>query len=255
MVHTDPPKARNNYDKFARLEALAASVCALDIPFVVMLRHNVLRRQVSELTAHLGDHKTFKHILRKQCEVLWIWGPVTQFSINLKGVDSAGSGGGDVMELIGRLGARRETTELLLDSFMQGFVHELFLSKWRRFAGSIYYVRRRGTHTVHALTTAAMCTLLTQCRALCLLQVAERRQLQQAREKAAVEVQRALEPEGLFARVEPTAHIQCTQSPLHSCTLLTVACALCVWYRCSAAGATSRVATRGPTYSTSQASP
>ena len=54
MVHTDPPKARNNYDKFARLEALAASVCALDIPFVVMLRHNVLRRQISKLTAHLG---------------------------------------------------------------------------------------------------------------------------------------------------------------------------------------------------------
>ena len=75
-MHTDPPKARNNYDKFSRLNALVTSVCALDIPFVVtlceeinffrgasrlrlemthwlmstqvMLRHNVLRRQVSD---------------------------------------------------------------------------------------------------------------------------------------------------------------------------------------------------------------
>ena len=72
-----------------------------------------------QLTALLGDHATFKHILQKQCSILWVWGPVTQYSINLLGVDSAGSGGGDVMELIGRIDAKRETTELLLDEFMQ----------------------------------------------------------------------------------------------------------------------------------------
>ena len=144
-----------------------------------------------QLAAQLGDHNTFKKILRKQCQVQWIWGPVSQvrptrrphprscraccsrrtclsrlahlspwcrhraalaphhliissshqlclitssphqlcliscasssaqFSINLAGVDSAGNGGGDVMELIGKVNARRDTTAMLLDKFMQ----------------------------------------------------------------------------------------------------------------------------------------
>ena len=50
-------------------------------------------------------------------------------AVNLLGVDSAGSGGGDVMELIGRIGATRATRELLLDSVMQGFIHQLFVEK------------------------------------------------------------------------------------------------------------------------------
>jgi len=95
-----------------------------------------------QLTALLGDHATFKHILQKQCSILWVWGPVTQYSINLLGVDSAGSGGGDVMELIGRIDAKRETTELLLDEFMQGFIHKLFVQKWNLFGWRIHYTRR-----------------------------------------------------------------------------------------------------------------
>jgi hypothetical protein len=56
-----------------------------------------------QLAAILGDHVTVRHILRKQCQVLWVWGPVTQFSMSLNGVDSAGAGGGDIMELIVRI--------------------------------------------------------------------------------------------------------------------------------------------------------
>ena len=33
-----------------------------------------------QLSALLGDHAMFKHILRKQCSILWVWGPVTQYS-------------------------------------------------------------------------------------------------------------------------------------------------------------------------------
>ena len=31
--------------------------------------------------------------------VLWVWGPVTQYQILLKGIDSAGHGASDVMEV------------------------------------------------------------------------------------------------------------------------------------------------------------
>jgi hypothetical protein len=50
--------------------------------------------------------------------------------------------GNDVMEIVAALDATAQTRELLLDSFMQGFIHELFLSKWSRFAGTIYYALR-----------------------------------------------------------------------------------------------------------------
>ena len=55
-----------------------------------------------QLAAQLGDHAMVRHILRKQCEVMWKWGPVTQYSLALDGVDSAGKGVGDIMELIVR---------------------------------------------------------------------------------------------------------------------------------------------------------
>ena len=41
-----------------------------------------------QLATQLGDHASVRHILKKQCEVEWVWGPVTQFSLDLEGVDS-----------------------------------------------------------------------------------------------------------------------------------------------------------------------
>ena len=107
-----------------------------------MLTLNVHDLNPMQLSVQLGDHDMFKHILRKQCSILWVWGPVTQYSIDLEGVDSAGDGGGDVMELVGRLDASRATTELLLDSFMQGFLYDLFMQKWRGFGWKLHYGRR-----------------------------------------------------------------------------------------------------------------
>ncbi len=37
-----------------------------------------------------------------------------------------------VMELVGRTDALRETQLMLLPDFMQGFIHELFREKWNR---------------------------------------------------------------------------------------------------------------------------
>ena len=82
-----------------------------------------------------------KHILRKQTAVLWVWGPVTQHSINLRGIDSAGDGGGDIMELVARIDAEKGTTELLLDDFMCGFMNKLFLEKWSKYGYKLYYSR------------------------------------------------------------------------------------------------------------------
>jgi hypothetical protein len=108
-----------------------------------------------QLAVRLGDSSTFKHILQKQCSVLWVWGPVTQHTINLFGVDSSGTGEGDVMELIGRIDAKPETTELLLDSFMQGFLHKLFVEKWALFGRRIHYVRR----AIDVLTFSSLLTV------------------------------------------------------------------------------------------------
>ena len=50
-----------------------------------------------QLAAMLGDHPTLRHLLRKQCEVEWLWGPIASYSLDLEGIDSAGMGGGDIM--------------------------------------------------------------------------------------------------------------------------------------------------------------
>ena len=95
-----------------------------------------------QLAARLGDHRMLRHMLRKQCQILWIWGPVTSFALDLNGIDSAGEGGGDIMELITRNGASEKTTSMLLDSFMNGFIHQLFVEKWYLFGRRLHLFKR-----------------------------------------------------------------------------------------------------------------
>jgi hypothetical protein len=61
------------------------------------------------LATQLGDHDVVRHLLRKQTTTLWVWGPITQHSIDLRGIDSVGDGGSDMLELVARLGASRGT--------------------------------------------------------------------------------------------------------------------------------------------------
>ena len=61
----------------------------------------------------------FQHIMRRHSTVVWKWGPVTQYQIDLEGIDSSGTGGNDVMELVGTQDASRRTQEMVLDEFMQ----------------------------------------------------------------------------------------------------------------------------------------
>ena len=94
-----------------------------------------------QLAAQLGYHDEFKRVLRGQCTLKWKWGDVSEYEIDLRGIDSSGTGGGDVMELICKVSSSKETTEMLLDSFMQGFIFKLFRKKWEHFAWRLHCVR------------------------------------------------------------------------------------------------------------------
>ncbi|KAL1511772.1 hypothetical protein AB1Y20_005058 [Prymnesium parvum] len=94
-----------------------------------------------QLAVKLGDRLMFMHILQRQTNILWKWGPITQYMIDLDGVDSAGAQKGeDVMELVGQMNAVVETKELLLDSVMNGFVYSLFEYKWKRYSGKLHWL-------------------------------------------------------------------------------------------------------------------
>jgi len=108
-----------------------------------------------QLSAKLGDQRMARHILRDRLILNWKWGPITSYRMELTEIDSAGEHGNDLMEIVASLSANSRTQELLLDSFMQGFMHELFLSKWKRFAGRIYYYLR-------AIDVLYMLTILYQ---------------------------------------------------------------------------------------------
>merc|ERR1719197_1564032 len=97
-----------------------------------------------QLACQLGFHDMFSHILNRSTysSILWKWGPVTQFQINLEGIDSASGLGGEVLELIGRFDAKEKTQEMLLDDFMNGFMQNLFVEKWERFGQKMWMVHR-----------------------------------------------------------------------------------------------------------------
>ena len=104
-----------------------------------LLSMNVHGLRPMQLAGKLGDHDMVKFILRKQCTILWVWGPVTQHSINLAGVDSASERSGALMELIARTDASKECCSLVLDSFLQGLLYKLFLAKWARYGYKLHY--------------------------------------------------------------------------------------------------------------------
>ena len=91
-----------------------------------------------QLACKMGDARMFKHILGRQTMILWRWGPVTQFMIDLTGVDSAGVGSTDIMELVGQFDATPGTQRFILDDVMNGLLFELFDLKWRQFAGALH---------------------------------------------------------------------------------------------------------------------
>lgn len=84
-----------------------------------------------QVACKLGDKKLVQYILRTQSKQQWVWGPVSLYHLNLHGIDSVGDTGNDVMELVARLDASDATQQMLLDLFMDGILHKLFLQKFR----------------------------------------------------------------------------------------------------------------------------
>jgi len=95
-----------------------------------------------QLCAVLGDKRMLQYCLRHKSEMEWKWGPVTQYRLDLDGVDSQGDSGGDVMEIIGQIDAPKATQEMLLDNFMHGFLYLLFVEKWNRVLWYVFYLNR-----------------------------------------------------------------------------------------------------------------
>lgn len=94
-----------------------------------------------QLTCKMGLRRMFQHIMKKQhTKMLWKWGPITAYSLDLEGIDSSGDGAADVMEIIGRQRSSRVTQSLILDNMMQGFLYKLFQQKWRLYAWYIHYL-------------------------------------------------------------------------------------------------------------------
>ena len=92
------------------------------------------RRLTRSLDLNLLPHK--------QARLVWVWGPVTQYSVDLQQIDPASGGCGSVMQLIARPHARRSTRKMLLDSFMTGFLHKLYRQKWDKFGWKLHWARR-----------------------------------------------------------------------------------------------------------------
>ena len=92
-----------------------------------------------QLAAKLGDQRMCKHILRERLRMNWKWGPLTSLSLPLNEIESAYEQDAGLMELVAHFDARPATQAMLLDDFMQGFLHELFVQKWHRFGKYLFY--------------------------------------------------------------------------------------------------------------------
>ena len=89
----------------------------------------------------MGDKVMVQYIVRTQSEIQWAWGPVSSYHLNLNGIDSVGETGNDVMELVAMLDAGESTKEMLLDGFMDGLLHKLFLQKYRKCRAAHFTMR------------------------------------------------------------------------------------------------------------------
>ena len=106
-------------------------------------RDDLVARGYSPLTlsARLGLHKMFRHVLQRATRVD-LWGPIKQHQVPLMEIDPAGimtDSNVSVMALLARHDASKATQQMLLDSFLNGFLFKLFRDKWAKWA-RIYYL-------------------------------------------------------------------------------------------------------------------
>ena len=93
------------------------------------------------LAAEVGSARMFSHILAKYKQTQWKWGAVSQYIIPLYEIDTFGQVGSDqVLEILTRQSASRATRRLLSDECLNGFLFEIVLDKWMRWARSFFFI-------------------------------------------------------------------------------------------------------------------
>ena len=65
-----------------------------------------------------GSQEMLRHILRRRAELLWQWGDLRRYRIDMRSIDSAYEGRNEVMGPVQRRAASQRTRRLLLDDFM-----------------------------------------------------------------------------------------------------------------------------------------
>ena len=96
-----------------------------------------------QLAAAQGLRFMMQYVMKVDLtSILWVWGPVTQYQIRLDGIDSAGDGAADVMEIITRRDASIDTKSIILDDFIGGFVFQLYRQKWSKFGWYLHWMLR-----------------------------------------------------------------------------------------------------------------
>jgi hypothetical protein len=87
------------------------------------------------LAVKMGMRDMFIHSVRHRIKTEWVWGPIAAYKLPLIGLDTEGFAGAQtVMDLTADTVADDRTAQMLLDSFMNGFIFNLFVEKWHRWA-------------------------------------------------------------------------------------------------------------------------
>ena len=87
------------------------------------------------LAVVLGSHPMVRHGLKRRATVRYRFGPLTMYTLPLRGIDTEGVvGSRSVMGMIPDASAANDTHRMLLDTFMNGFIFKLFQAKWDKWA-------------------------------------------------------------------------------------------------------------------------
>mmetsp|Transcript_28110 Transcript_28110/g.68195 ORF Transcript_28110/g.68195 Transcript_28110/m.68195 type:complete len:932 (+) Transcript_28110:113-2908(+) len=84
-----------------------------------------------QLAVYFGRGAPTASIMKKHMRLQWKWGPMKCEHLFLDEIDSVGSGGKQVMDLVTSLDARKQTKMMLLDSFLDGWLFKLYVAKWK----------------------------------------------------------------------------------------------------------------------------
>jgi hypothetical protein len=151
---------RSKHSQYLPIHAVTASDNHVMYDFMVDICGANDMLEVEELSALklavvLGKQAMVKHILKRRLKIAWTWGPVTQYMIPLDEIDTAGKrvmvtgerclGNLQLLELVVAPNAKKVTSQMMEDDFMNGFFFKLIETKWYN-NGRNWYCLNVGFH-------------------------------------------------------------------------------------------------------------